>query len=309
MLKSLGLIVILGATATGKTGLAIALAKALNSPILSADSRQVYRGFDIGTAKPTVVDRDRIPHYLIDVAEPDCTFTLAEYQQQAQSLIASFHAQGLTPILTGGTGLYIKAIVSGLQIPKVSPQPELRSQLQQLGQSSCYAMLKQVDPQGAAKIHAHDQVRTLRSLEVFYVTGVPLSLQQREHPPSYPIWQVGLHTPEPEIYRQWISDRIEQMLDRGWLDEIRQLQRLYTENLPLLRTLGYAEMADYLADKTDLATAKRLTVDHTYQFGKRQRTWFRGSGHGDRPIHWLNSGSKIEELLYLLDLLHNCEDR
>jgi tRNA dimethylallyltransferase len=302
MPKPQGLIVILGATATGKTGLAITLAKALNLPILSADSRQVYRHLDIGTAKPSKIEQEGIPHYLIDVAEPDSTFTLAEYQQLAQNLIAGFHDRGITPILTGGTGLYIKAIASGLQIPKVSPQPELRSQLEQLGQNSCYAMLKQVDPQSAAKIHPHDFVRTLRSLEVFYVTGVPLSVQQYEQPPDYPIWQIGICTPEPDIYRQWIGARIEQMLQRGWLDEIRQLQQRYTENLPLLKTLGYAEMADYLADKTDLATAKQLTVDRTYQFGKRQRTWFRGSGQGDRPIHWLNSGSKVEELLNLLKI-------
>ncbi|CAN1210676.1 tRNA (adenosine(37)-N6)-dimethylallyltransferase MiaA [Tumidithrix helvetica PCC 7403] len=309
MPKSPGLIVILGATATGKTGLAIALAKSRNLPILSADSRQIYRHFDIGTAKPTLAERQGVPHYLIDLAEPDSTFTLAEYQQQAQKLIAGFHARGITPILTGGTGLYIKAIASGLQIPKVSPQPDLRSQLEQLGQNSCYAMLQQVDPSSAAKIHPRDCVRTLRALEVFYVTGIPLSEQQRENPPDYPIWQIGLHTPEPEVYRQWIGDRIEQMLLRGWLDEIRQLQHRYTKNLPLLSTLGYAEMADYLADKTGLATAKQLSVDRTYQFGKRQRTWFRGSGHGDRPIHWLNSGSHLDELLELLNLLHDREDR
>ena len=300
-MNSLGLIVILGATATGKTSLAIALAKHLNSPILSADSRQVYRHFDIGTAKPNLEERQAVPHYLIDIAEPDTTLTLADYQEQAQTLIAKFHAEGVTPILVGGSGLYIKAITAGLKIPRVPPQPELRSQLEELGQNYCYQVLQQVDPLGATKIHANDQIRTLRSLEVFYVTGQPLSSQQGEQPPDYPIVQIGLDCEDIDAYRKLVSDRTEQMLQDGWLDEIRDLQTRYGKDLPLLRTLGYGEMSDYLANKTDLETAKSLTVTHTCQFAKRQRTWFRGSGNGDLPIHWLRSGSSWQEALNCLD--------
>jgi len=296
-MQSVGLIVILGATATGKTSLAIALAKYLKSPILSADSRQVYRHFDIGTAKPNLEERQEVPHYLIDIAEPDTTLTLADYQQQAQTLIAKFHAEGVTPILVGGSGLYIKAITAGLKIPRVAPQPELRSQLEELGQNYCYQVLQQVDPVGSTKIHANDQIRTLRSLEVFYVTGQPLSSQQGEQPPDYPIVQIGLDCEDLDAYRKLVSDRTEQMLENGWLDEIRDLQVRYGADLPLLKTLGYGEMSDYLANKTDLETAKLLTVTHTCQFAKRQRTWFRGSGNGDLPIHWLRSGSTCEEAI------------
>jgi tRNA dimethylallyltransferase len=293
-MQSLGLIVILGATATGKTSLAIALAKHLDSPILSADSRQVYRHFDIGTAKPNLEERQNIPHYLIDIAEPDTTLTLADYQAQAQTLIAKFHAEGVTPILVGGSGLYIKAITAGLKIPRVPPQPELRSQLEQLGQNYCYQVLQQVDV-GASKIHANDRIRTMRSLEVFYVTGQPLSSQQGEQPPDYPIVQIGLDCEDLDAYRKLVSDRTEQMLQNGWLDEIRDLQARYGADLPLLKTLGYAEMSDYLANKIDLETAKSLAVTHTCQFAKRQRTWFRGSGNGDLPIHWLRSDSPLSE--------------
>lgn len=299
-MDSIGLIVILGATATGKTSLAIALAKHLNAPILSADSRQVYRHLDIGTAKPTIEERQGIPHYLIDIIEPDQTLTLADYQDQAQTLIAKFHAQGVTPILVGGSGLYIKAITAGLKIPRVAPQPELRSQLEGLGQNYCYQVLKQVDPVGANKIHANDQIRTLRSLEVFYVTGQPLSEQQYEQPPSYPIVQIGLECDDLEAYRKLVSDRTEQMLLNGWLDEIRDLQQRYGKDLPILRTLGYGEMSDYLDNKTDLETAKLLTVTHTCQFAKRQRTWFRGSGNGNLPIHWVRSGCNWEEAIAML---------
>ena len=299
-MPSAGLIVILGATATGKTSLAIALAKHLNSPILSADSRQVYRHLDIGTAKPTLEERQDVPHYLIDIAEPDTTLTLADYQDQAQNLIAKFHAEGVTPILVGGSGLYIQAIVSGLKIPRVSPQPDLRSQFEDLGQNYCYQVLQQVDPEGATKIHANDQVRTMRSLEVFYVTGLPLSAQQGEKSPDYPIVQVGLECDDLEAYRKLVSDRTEKMLENGWLDELRDLQFRYGEDLPLLKTLGYSEMSDYLANKNDLETAKLLTVTHTCQFAKRQRTWFRGSGNGDLPIHWLRSGSGLEQAIGIL---------
>ena len=299
-MQSVGLIVILGATATGKTSLAIALAKYLNSAILSADSRQVYRHFDIGTAKPNLEERQEVPHYLIDIAEPDTTLTLADYQQQAQTLIAKFHAEGVTPILVGGSGLYIKAITAGLKIPRVPPQPELRSQFEELGQNYCYQVLQQVDPVGATKIHANDQIRTLRSLEVFYVTGQPLSSQQGEQPPDYPIVQIGLDCEDLDAYRKLVSDRTDQMLKDGWLDEIRDLQARYGGDLPLLKTLGYGEMSDYLANKTDLETAKSLTVIHTCQFAKRQRTWFRGSGNGDLPIHWLRSGSSWQEAINYL---------
>ncbi len=305
-MQPVGLIVILGATATGKTSLAIALAKHLNAPILSADSRQVYRHFDVGTAKPTVKERDGVAHYLIDIADPDTTLTLADYQDQAQTLIAEFQAKGVTPILVGGSGLYIKAIVSGLKIPRVSPQPDLRSQFEQLGQNYCYQVLQQVDPVGATKIHANDQVRTWRSLEVFYVTGQPLSAQQGEQAPDYPIVQIGLECVDLDDYRKLVSDRTEQMLDNGWLDEISDLRHRYGVDLPLLRTLGYGEMGDYLANKTDLETAKSLTVTHTCQFAKRQRTWFRNSGNSDFPIHWLRSGSSWEQAINWLN--RNCLD-
>jgi tRNA dimethylallyltransferase len=309
-----GLIVIFGTTATGKTRIAIELAKHLGSPILSADSRQVYRYLDIGTAKPSMTERQGVPHYLIDIVEPGASFTLAEYQQQAQALITQFQAQGITPILVGGTGLYIRSIARGMQIPQVSPQAGLRSQLSQLGQAQCYAMLQQVDPHSAKAIHANDSVRTLRSLEVFYVTGMPLSTQQSESPPSYPIYQIGLTAPEREVHMQWISDRCDRMLALGWLEEIQHLQQQYGKNLPLLRTLGYAEMADYLDHKSTLAEAQALTVLHTLQFAKRQRTWFSnpknlGINNAVNSINWVSQDADPSQLLDLLDQIHDAKDR
>ena len=270
------LITICGATATGKSGVALALAGRLqSSSILSADSRQVYREFDIGTAKPTAVDRTCVPHHLIDICDPTETMTLAEYQQQAQNLIAAVDFPVSPPLLlVGGTGLYIKSVVRGLKIPRVAPMPELRSQLAELGQSQCYAMLQQVDRSAAEKIHLNDPVRTLRALEVFYVTGRPISEQQGENPPNYPILQIGLDCPI-DVLVDRIKQRTEQMLERGWIAEVEYLCKKYGCDLPLLNTLGYQEMKQYLAGDIKLEEAKELTILHTRQFAKRQRTWFR----------------------------------
>lgn len=278
-------IVICGPTATGKSGLGIALAQRLGAPILSADSRQVYRDFDIGTAKPSLQERQQVPHYLIDICAPTQTLTLAEYQEQAQDWIAQFHRQGVLPLLVGGTGLYIRSIVQGLQIPPVSPQPELRSQLQGLGQAQIYRWLQQVDPVAAKKIHPRDQVRTLRALEVFYVTGSPMSQQQGERRPGYPILHLGLDYPEPDALTQRIQRRTEQMFAAGWLAEVESLCQKYSSELSLFNTLGYREIKQHLLGEISLAQAQALTVLHTRQFAKRQRTWFRA----DSQIEWFDA--------------------
>jgi tRNA dimethylallyltransferase len=278
------LIVICGATATGKSGLALALAMRLGSVILSADSRQVYRKFDIGTAKPTVADQKLVPHYLIDICDPTDTMTVADYQEQTQALIASVD---VTPLfLVGGTGLYIRSIVQGMKIPRVAPQIELRSQLESLGQPQLYAMLQQVDPVAVQKIHGNDLVRTLRALEVYYVTGNPISEQQGENPPSYPILQIGLDCDVEKLLAR-IQQRTEQMITNGLVAEVEYLCQKYGADLSLLNTLGYQEIKQYLAGDISLDEAKELTVLHTRQFAKRQRTWFRAYPQ----IEWFDSNA------------------
>ncbi|MCX7596378.1 MAG: tRNA (adenosine(37)-N6)-dimethylallyltransferase MiaA, partial [Fischerella sp.] len=272
------LIVICGATATGKSGLALALAMRLGTVILSADSRQVYREFDIGTAKPSPAEQKLVPHYLIDICNPTETMTVADYQDQAQALIArrgDFSPSPTPPLLlVGGTGLYIRSTAQGMKIPRVAPHQELRSQLTSLGQMQLYAMLQQVDPVAAAKIHPHDPVRTLRALEVFYVTGRPISEQQGENPPNYPILQIGLDCDSTHLIRR-IAQRTEQMIANGLVAEVEYLCHKYGADLPLLNTLGYQEIKQYLAGDISLDKAKELIVLHTRQFAKRQRTWFR----------------------------------
>ncbi|MBW4560400.1 MAG: tRNA (adenosine(37)-N6)-dimethylallyltransferase MiaA [Mojavia pulchra JT2-VF2] len=276
------LVVICGATATGKSSLGLALATRLGSVVLSADSRQVYREFDIGTAKPTVAEQELVPHYLIDICDPTDTMTVADYQEQAQAFIASIPISPM--LLVGGTGLYIRSIVQGMKIPRVPPHKELRSQLESLGQTQLYAMLQQVDPAAAQKIHPHDPVRTLRALEVYYVTGIPISEQQGENPPNYPILQIGLDC-DSERLGDRIHKRTEQMIANGLVAEVDFLCQKYGADLTLLNTLGYQEIRQYLTGEISLEQAKELIVLHTRQFAKRQRTWFRAYPQ----IEWFNA--------------------
>jgi tRNA dimethylallyltransferase len=309
------LIVICGATATGKSGLALDLAMRLGCVILSADSRQVYQEFDIGTAKPTEAEQKLVPHYLINICDPRDTMTVADYQHKAQALISSppivrtgetgeqhLHTSRLNSgnplsssswgkpprpdclttalaphpplLLVGGTGLYIRSITQGMKIPRVAPHKELRSQLESFDQRQLYAMLQQVDAIAAQKVHPNDPVRTLRALEVFYVTGRPISEQQGENPPDYPILQIGLDCDSTHLTSR-IAQRTEKMIVDGLVAEVEYLCHKYGADLPLLNTLGYQEIKQYLMDDISLDNAKELTVLHTRQFAKRQRTWFR----------------------------------
>jgi tRNA dimethylallyltransferase len=283
------LIVICGATATGKSGLAIDLAQRLNSGIISADSRQVYREFDIGTAKVSNTEQALVPHYLVSTCDPNYTLTVAEYQAQAQMAIEKLQQQQTIPLLVGGTGLYIKSVVKGMKIPRVPPQMELRSQLTKLGQHQCYQMLERVDRQATSKIHANDSVRTIRALEVYYATGQTISSQQGEYPPSYPILQIGLDCTDLDILTQRIQQRTHQMISLGWEAEVRYLGDKYGWDLPLLNTLGYGEMRQYISGEISLDDATGLTILHTRQFAKRQRTWFRGIPE----IEWFDSDDPI----------------
>ena len=301
------LIVICGATATGKSGLALALAQRCGSIIISADSRQVYREFNIGTAKPTTLEQKLVPHYLIDICNPNDIMTVADYQQQAQKILdermegqklevtSSISQSPNLPIppspnpptfLVGGTGLYIKSIVRGMKIPRVAPENGLRSQLISIDQTQLYAMLQQVDGVAAKKIHPHDSVRTLRALEVFYITGSPISDLQGENPPDYPILQIGLDCDVSHLDSR-IARRTENMVKNGFVEEVEYLCQKYGKDLPLLNTLGYQEIKQYLTEDISLDEAKELTFLHTRQFAKRQRTWFRKDGQ----IEWFDTES------------------
>ena len=283
------LIVICGATATGKSGLAIAIAQRLNSEIISADSRQIYQDFDIATATVSKEEQALVPHHFVSTVDPSRTVTVAEYQAEAQILINKLQDRQKIPLLVGGTGLYIKSVVKGMKMPRVAANEDLRSQLTDLGQVQCYQMLQQIDPQAASKVYANDPRRTIRALEVYYVTGRTISSQQGEDPPSYPILQIGLDCENLDILAQRIEYRAQQMIELGWEDEVRYLGGKYGWDLPLLKTLGYAQMREYLEGKISLTETIDLTTIATRQFAKRQRTWFKAIPE----IEWFNSNDPM----------------
>ncbi len=283
------LVVILGPTAVGKTGLAIDLALALNGEIVSADSRQVYRYMDIGTAKPTAEQRSQVPHYLLDVVNPDENLSVAQYQTMAYDSIDAILARGRIPFLVGGTGQYITAATEGWNIPEIPPNPALRAELETFAQNEGHdALLKrlaQLDPVTAQKIDPHNIRRVVRAIEVSIESGQPFSELRQKRPPPYTILEYGLTMERAALYQR-ADNRVDQMMDQGFLDEVRCLLDMgYDRSLPSMSGLGYAQLAAHLLDHVPLDHVIASTKHATHDFIRRQYTWFRGH---DRGIVWHN---------------------
>lgn len=292
----LPVVVILGPTAVGKTEIAVQLAEWLDGEIVSADSRLLYRGMDIGTAKPGEEERTRVPHYLIDVAEPDEVWSLAVYQREAYRTISEIHARGGLPFLVGGTGQYIRAVVEGWTIPKVKSDPELRDALEgwaeEIGAEGLHERLAVVDEKAAAKIDYRNLRRTVRALEVIMRTGRRFSTQRRKTPPPYRILQVGLIRPRQALYAR-IDARIDAMLAAGLVEEVKNLlEQGYSPDLPTLSAIGYREVSAYVGGKISLEEAVKLMRRHTRQFVRRQANWFK---EDDADIHWFNLETNTAE--------------
>lgn len=273
------LLAIVGPTAVGKTALAIELAQELDGEIISADSRQVYRFMDIGTAKPTVAERAAVPHHLIDIVDPDEDFSLARYQDMATAAIQDIAVRGKLPLLVGGTGQYLAAVLEGWQIPRVSPQPELRARLEaeaaSIGTDALHARLAMIDPAAAAGIPPTNLRRIIRALEVYQTSGKPISTQQTKQPPPYIIRTIWLSMPTEIVYKR-IDDRVDAMMRAGLLDEVCGLiERGYSWELPAMSSLGYREFQPYFAGEATIeACVERLKFD-THAFARRQPAWFR----------------------------------
>jgi len=283
------LIAILGPTAVGKTEVALEIAERWNGEIVSADSRLLYRGMDIGTAKPSAAELTRVPHHLIDIADPDETLSLAVFQQQAAAAIASIHARGVQPLLVGGTGQYMQAVLDGWLPPALPPQPALRAALtqwaEQVGGDALHARLAVLDPAAAANIDARNVRRTLRALEVIFATGRRFSEQRGQAPSPYRVLRLGLTRPRPELYAR-IDTRIDAMLAAGWLDEVRRLLAAgYSPSLPSLSAIGYTQLAQHLAGELTLDEAVAEIKRLTRSFVRRQYAWFKPA---DPSIHWVD---------------------
>ena len=271
---------VVGPTASGKTTLAVELAQRFGAEIVNADSRQVYRGLDIGSAKPGPGDRQRVPHHMLDVVDPDEPFDCAQFERLARQAMADIHRRGRRVLVVGGMGLYVRVLRGGL-FRGPSRDPALRAELAQkeaAAPGSLHAELARVDPQAAARLHPNDQVRLIRALEVFRITGVPISQWQARHrfgSGSFPIVLLGVEVPRAEL-RQRIARRCEQMVAQGLVEEVRSLYaRGFSPWLPALQSLGYREIGAYVRGELDLDTAVAKMIRATCQFAKRQRTWFR----------------------------------
>ena len=290
------LIVVLGPTASGKTALGIALAQRFGGEIVSADSRQIYQHMDIGTAKPSPVDRAAVPHHLLDLVTPDQTITLAEYQRAAYAAIDDIHGRGGLPLLVGGTGQYISAVIEGWGIPEVPPNSNLRAELEAFaeehGAQALHARLQQHDPEAASRIDYRNVRRVVRALEVFLETGVPISVLQRKQPPPYRLCQLGLTMPRDTLHGR-INTRVKRMIDAGLLDEVRALLDAgYTWDLPSMSGLGYAQWQPYFAGEKSLDETIAAIQQATRAFARRQMTWFKGH---DTGIVWLDAAQGAPE--------------
>jgi tRNA dimethylallyltransferase len=292
------LIAIVGPTAVGKTGLSIALAEALGAEVVNADSRQVYRGMDIGAGKPSLEERSRVPHHVFDVVDPDADFSLALYLDLAREAIAATHARNRPVILVGGTGQYVWALLEGWRIPRVPPNPQLRRDLQEraerVGAPALHAELAALDPAAAAIIESNNLRRTIRALEVIRATGRPFSEARRAEAPSWDVRTIGLTMERQALYER-IDRRVEAQIAAGWPEEVQcLLERGYGPDLPSFASLGYREMTAYVRGEASLEEARARIQLLTRRFARRQYAWFRPN---DPRIAWIDAGGNGSRVL------------
>jgi len=279
------LILIVGPTAVGKTELAIQLAEKLNGEIISADSRLFYRGMDIGTAKPSQEELARVPHYLIDIVNPDETLSLAVFQEKAKEIIADIHSRGKLPFLVGGTGQYVRAVTEGWTPPEVTADEKLRAELEKKDKEWLHARLQLLDPEAAAKIDARNVRRTVRALEVILSTGRKFSEQRGQVESPYQLITIGLTRPRPELYQR-VDERIDLMFANGLIDEVKGLldaPRGYSPTLPSMSAIGYRECVSVAKGLLTEEQAKVEMRRVTRIFVRRQANWFKES---DPNIMW-----------------------
>lgn len=288
------LIVVTGPTATGKTGVAVELAKRLNTEVLSADSRQFYKEMNIGTAKPSKDEMDGIRHHFIGFLSITQQYNVGQFEQDALQTLNEIFQSKNTAILVGGSGLYVKAVTEGLDpLPRVdsSIKEELNALYEKHGIGYLQEQLRVKDPDYYQKVDIHNPHRLIRALEVIHGTGKPFSAYRKGHKQSrsFNVLKLGLSLSRETLYER-INTRVDKMMNKGLLEEVRQLQEF--EGYQALQTVGYRELFDYLRGKHDLATAKELIKTHTRQFAKRQLTWFRR----EKEIQWFHS-SAIDDMM------------
>ncbi|MBI2847502.1 MAG: tRNA (adenosine(37)-N6)-dimethylallyltransferase MiaA [Chloroflexi bacterium] len=307
------MIVIVGPTAIGKSTVALRLASTLGGEIVSADSRQVYRYMDIGTAKPTREERGLVPHHLIDIVNPDEDFSLALYLNLALKAAKEVHHKGRLPFLVGGTGQYVRGILEGWQVPRVPPNLSLRQEFQTRaedeGVESLHRELMTVDPRSARKIDPRNVRRVIRALEVWKTTGMPFSSFQSKVPLPFQTLIIGLTTERAKLYKK-IDARVDRMVEQGWAEEVKGLMEMgYGPGLPSMSSLGYRELSMYIQGKLDLPSAVERIKFESHRFARHQYAWFRPDVLPG--VHWFDvvdgPESKIEALVreWALESVHS----
>lgn len=284
------LIAVVGPTAAGKTALAARLAERLGGEVINADSRQLYRGMEIGTAKPTRAERHRVRHHLIDIADPDEPFNLSRYLDLAKEALNDSWSRGALPFIAGGTGQYVWALLEGWQVPRVPPDLELRAELeaqaQREGPQSLLDELAEVDPEYAARVDSANIRRVIRALEVFRRTGRPISACQTREPPDCDATIIGLSCERDALYRR-IDERVEAMIAGGLVDEVRGLiERGYGCELPSMSGIGYRQVCQHLAGDLSYEEMTERIKTATHRLARSQRAWFRTD---DARIHWVDA--------------------
>lgn len=283
MVRPPKLLVVVGPTAVGKTSLSIELANAFDGEVISADSRLFYRGMDIGTAKPTRDEQRQVPHHLIDIRYPDEVLSLGQYQRLAYQTIDEVVGRDRLPILVGGTGQYVMAVVEGWGIPEVAPHLALRQQLALLGGQELARWLTVLDPIAAERIDLRNTRRVIRALEVALVSGYRISTLQEKKAPAYDIRIIGLRRKRADLYER-IDQRVDVMIAEGLINEVQSLKEQgYESALPALSALGYRQILAFLDGEMDLNEAIERIKFETHRFARQQATWFRID---DARIHW-----------------------
>ena len=295
------LIAIIGPTAVGKTKLALQLAKDFNGEIVNADSRQVYRFMDIGTAKPDNTDQSAVPHHLVDIIDPDMPYNLAVYKKLAYEAIEDIQGRQKLPFLVGGSGLYIWSVLEGWSIPHVFPDAEFRHRLEAVakerGIDNLYQELCEVDPVAAAKIMPGNLRRVIRALEIYQATGKPASDFWQKEPPPFHILIIGLTVARKLLYKM-IDFRVEGMIESGFVDEVRGLSaKGYSTDLPSMSGIGYSQINNFIRGELDLLEAVERIKYETHRFARHQYAWFRLN---DARIHWFNASDNIESEVNVL---------
>ncbi len=289
------LIAVVGPTAVGKSAAAVRIAQRYNGEIINADSRQIYKFMDIGTAKPGEAERAGIPHHLLDIINPDESYSVALYQRSANNIINIVQGRDTIAVLTGGSGQYVWSVIEGWQIPEVEPDHGFRADMEKLardaGADALYSKLVAIDPDAAGKISPNNVRRVVRALEIYQQTGLKPSVLQTKRGVPYPVLIIGLTAKREHLY-DLINTRTDRMIEAGFLEEVQKLLQMgYSASIPSMSSLGYKQIASYLNGEMDLAEAVQKIKYETHRFARNQYVWFRLR---DSRIRWFDIGDDIQ---------------